>query len=64
MKTLPSKRALWADLLLVAARMMHFHYRLRCLEADGKMEFGVQDVLSVSAHVERRERSRDRLTKK
>lgn len=38
----------------VASGMMNFPHRLHCLEADGKMEFGVRDVLLVSAHVEGR----------
>lgn len=50
----PVKKALCAGLLLVAARMVSFHHRLYCLEADGKMGFGVKDVLLVPAHVEER----------
>lgn len=38
----------------MAARMVSFHHRLYCLEADGKMGFGVKDVLLVPAHVEER----------
>lgn len=51
-------------LLLAVTRMMNIHHRLYCLEADGKMEFGVWGVLLLSAHVEGREKSGNRLIKK
>lgn len=41
-------------LLLAVTRMMNFPHRLYCSEADGKMEFGVWDVLLLSAHMEGR----------
>lgn len=51
-------------LLLAVTRMMNIHHRLYCLEADGKMEFGVWDVLLLSAHVEGKEKSGNRPIKK